>query len=88
MNEIDNEEVIESFEQIVFAFRDDFDPYAIEVCQHLVFQYKRCFGFERFAKSIENINNENYEEDDEGTPLTAMQSISAIGRVLNSIDKN
>ena len=41
MNEIDSEELIEAFEQIVNIFKDQLAPYALEICTQLVEQYKR-----------------------------------------------
>ena len=41
MYEIDNEDLIEAFEQIVNVFKDDLAPYAIDICKQLVETYKR-----------------------------------------------
>jgi hypothetical protein len=35
MSELDNEEVVAAFENIMTVFQDDIAPYAVEICQHL-----------------------------------------------------
>jgi len=41
MNEIDNEELIAAFENIMTIFQDRLAPFAIDVCVHLKNQYIR-----------------------------------------------
>ena len=53
-----------------------------------MFQYKRCFGIDRFDRAIAGINQSSEERDEDGTPFVAMSSISAIGRVIHSIQKD
>ena len=36
MNDIDSEDLIEAFEQIVNIFKDQLGPYALEICTQLV----------------------------------------------------
>ena len=36
MNEIDSEALVEAFEQIVAAFKDDMAPFAMQICTQLV----------------------------------------------------
>jgi Holliday junction resolvase RusA-like endonuclease len=35
MNELDNEELVSSFENIMSVFEDEIQPYAVDICKHL-----------------------------------------------------
>lgn len=41
MNEFDNEELVNSFENIMEIFQNEIRPYAVDICSHLVNMYKR-----------------------------------------------
>lgn len=42
MNELENEDLVGSFEVIMNLFMDDIKPFAIDICSHLKQNYIRC----------------------------------------------
>ena len=72
MNELDNEELVAAFENIMTIFQDDIKPYALDICNHLVQQYIRLIGQEN--------------DDDEGESiLTAVASFTSMRRILDVV---
>lgn len=44
MNDLDNEELVASFENIMQVFENEIQPYALDICRHLTKQYIRLIG--------------------------------------------
>ena len=75
MNDIDSEELIGALEEIMTIFKDDMGPFALQISTQLVEQYKRLI-------------QTDVEEDDGEAALAALGCVTAIVRVLHSIEKN
>ena len=58
MNDIDNEELVQAFENVMSIFYADMKPFAIDICTHLRELYIRCFsGVDRDAFNIDGMGN-------------------------------
>jgi hypothetical protein len=44
MSELDNEELVEAFEDVMQIFSKDIAPFACQICQHMRDQYIRLIG--------------------------------------------
>lgn len=75
MTEIESEELVSALEEIVKHFKDDIEPYAIELCNQLVVSYQRLIQV-------------NVEEDDGESALAAVGCVTAIRRILDSVSTN
>ena len=76
MQDFDNEELVIAFENIVSYYGNSIAPYAIEICEHLKSQYIR----------LVKQDEENDEEEGESI-MAALQTLSSIRQVINSIAK-
>lgn len=72
MSELDNEELVESFEDIMQIFEKDIGPFASHICQHLREQYIRLIG-------------QDANEDDGESILAAVASFQSIRRIIDAI---
>jgi len=72
MNELDNEELVMSFENIMTLFEDSIGPFAMQICNHLKQQYIRLI-------------KQDPDADDGESILAAVASITSIRRILDSI---
>lgn len=75
MNEIESEELVGALEEIVKHFKDDIEPYAMELCGQLVGSYQRLIQV-------------NVEDDDGEGALAAVGCVTAIRRILDSVSSN
>lgn len=75
MTEIDSEELVGALEEIVSHFKDDIGPFALELTEQLVGAYKR----------LSQVNN---DDDDGESALAAVGCVTAIRRILDSIQGN
>ena len=75
MNELDNEELIASFENIMQVFENEIQPYAVEICKYLTKQYIRLVG-------------QDGNDDDGESILAAVASITSIGKIIQAISKD
>jgi hypothetical protein len=73
MNDLDNEELVSSFENIMTVFQDDISPFAADICQHLKQQYIRLIG-------------QDGDDDDGESILAAVASFTSIRRILDAIE--
>jgi len=75
MSEIDSEELVAALEEVVSHFKDDIGPYALDLSRELVAAYVRL--------------SQTSAEDDEGEgALAAVGCVTAVRRILDSIQKN
>lgn len=75
MNDLDNEELVSSFENIMTVFQDFISPFAADICEHLKHQYIRLIGQDG--------------DDDEGESiLAAVASFTSIRRILDAISED
>jgi len=72
MNDIDSEELVQALEYIVKKFKDDIEPYAIDLCGSLV------QAFHRLAQT-------NVEDDDGESALAAVGCVTTIRRILHAV---
>ena len=72
MNELDNEELVSSFENIMTVYQDNIAPYATDICEHLKQQYIRLIG-------------QDGDDDDGESILAAVASFTSIRRILDAI---
>ena len=75
MNEVESEELVGALEEIVKHFKEDIEPYAIELCSQLVQAYQRLIAV-------------NVEDDDGESALAAVGCVTAIRRILDSVSAN
>ena len=75
MNELDNEELVVAFENLVATFSYRIAPFAVSIVTHLVKQYFRLIGKEE--------DDHEYE-----TVLTALASYTSMRRILDAIQDN
>jgi hypothetical protein len=75
MNELDNEELVSSFENIMTVFQDDISPFAADICEHLKQQYIRLIG-------------QDGDDDDGESILAAVASFTSIRRILDAISED
>jgi hypothetical protein len=75
MNELDNEELVSSFENIMTVFQDFISPFAADICQHLKQQYIRLIG-------------QDNDDDDGESILAAVASFTSIRRILDAISED
>jgi hypothetical protein len=75
MNELDNEEVVAAFENVMASFQDNIGPFSVQICEHLRDQYIRLI--------------KNDADDDDGESiLAAVASFTSIRRVLDAIQED
>ena len=72
MNDLDNEELVSAFENIMTLFQDDIKPYAVDICLQLKQQYIRL------------IKQDNDEDDGESI-LAAVASFTSMRRIIDAI---
>ena len=77
MNEFDNEELVSAFENIMTIFQQEIRPYAVDICNHLVSNYKRCIaqdqaGGDEWGESI----------------LAACAAVTSIRRILDALSED
>ena len=75
MSELDNEELVESFENIMEIFEQDIAPFACHITQHLKEQYIRLIG-------------QDADADDGESILAAVASFQSIRRIIDAIQKD
>ena len=75
MNELDSEELVMSFENIMTLFNDHLAPFATKICHHLSEQYKRLI-------------KQDPDADDGESILTAVASLTSIRRILDAISED
>ncbi|CDW76775.1 UNKNOWN [Stylonychia lemnae] len=75
MSEIDSEELVAALEEIVSHFKDDIAPFAVELTQQLVGAYTR-------------LSQVNADDDDGESALAAVGCVTAVRRILDSIQNN
>jgi len=69
MTEIDSEDLVGALEEIVSLFKDDIQPFAMQLCEQLVLSYQRLIQV-------------NVEEDDGESALAAVGCVTAVRRIL------
>ena len=72
MNEMDNEELVHSFENIIVIFKRDIQPYAVEICQQLKLSY------------VEHIRQDKANAHDQRSIWTAVASFTSMRRILEA----
>jgi hypothetical protein len=72
MNNLDNEELVSAFENVMTIFQDDIKPYAVDICLHLKQQYIRLIG-------------QDNDEDDGESILAAVASFTSMRRIIDAI---
>lgn len=72
MSEVDNEELVSSFEYVMGYYQDQMGPFAEDVCLHLKNQYIRLVG-------------QDPDEDDGESILAAVASFTSIGRIIDAV---
>jgi hypothetical protein len=72
MNELDNEELVAAFENVMTIFNDQIAPYAADICKHLKQQYIRLIA-------------QDIGEDDGESILAAIASFTSIKRIIDAI---
>lgn len=72
MSELDNEELVEAFEDVMQIFQKDIAPYACHICEHLKNQYIRLIG-------------QDANDDDGESILAAVASFQSMRRILDAI---
>lgn len=75
MTEIESEELVYALEEIVTHFKEDISPYAVELTSQLVTSYQRLIQV-------------NVEDDDGESALAAVGCVTAIRRILDSVQEN
>lgn len=75
MSEIDSEELVAALEEIVSHFKEDIAPFAVELTQQLVGAYTR-------------LSQVNADDDDGESALAAVGCVTAVRRILDSIQNN
>jgi len=75
MGEVDNEELVSSLEEIIAVYRDDVGPYAVQIAEQLVIQYKRLIAVD-------------VEEDDGESALAAVGVVTALRRIIDAVAKD
>ena len=73
MNEIDNEEIVASFEKIMSLFHNQIKPFAVDICTHLQKQYLRCM-------------NIDVRKDEGAGMMTAVASFDSMRRILDVVE--
>lgn len=74
MNELDNEELVSAFENVVSVYHDAIQPHAAQICNHLKQQYIRLIG---------------QEDDDDGESiLAAVASFTSMRRILDAVQSD
>jgi hypothetical protein len=71
MNELDNEELVSAFENVVSVYHESINPHAAKIVDHLKKQYIRLIGQE--------------DEDDGDSILAAVASFTSIRRILDAV---
>lgn len=71
MNELDNEELVSAFENVVSVYHASIQPHAAQICTHLKQQYIRLIGQE--------------DEDDGESILAAVASFTSMRRILDAV---
>ena len=75
MQDIDSEELVKSLESIMTIYKDDIAPYAVQISEQLVTQYRRLIEV-------------NMDDDDGESALAAVGCVTAIRQLLDSVSKN
>ena len=75
MNDLDNEELVSAFENVMTIFQDDIKPYAVDICLHLKQQYIRL------------IKQDNDDDDGESI-LAAVASFTSMRRIIDAIQND
>ena len=75
MTELDNEELVDSFENIMQIFEKDIGPFACHICQHLREQYIRLI-------------KQDANEDEGESILAAVASFQSMRRIIDAIQKD
>jgi hypothetical protein len=72
MTEIESEELMNALEEIVGFYKDDIEPFALQLAEQLVSSYQRLVAV-------------NADEDDGESALAAVGCVTAIRRIIDSI---
>ena len=75
MTEIDSEDLINALEEIVSLYKDDIEPYALQLSEQLVLSYQRLIQVP-------------IHEDDGESQLAAVGCVTALRRIIDSVSKN
>ena len=75
MSEVDSEELVSALEEIMAVYRDDIGPYAVQIAEQLVAQYKRLIGVDP-------------EDDDGESALAAVGVVTALRRIIDAVSKD
>lgn len=75
MNDVDNEELISSLEEIVSIFSDSIEPFAIQLSEKL------CESYWRLSKVEDDIDDDSYGE----AGLGAINCITTITKIFNAV---
>jgi len=75
MSELDSEELVAAFENIMSIFANDIHPYAINICNHLKNQYTRLIQID-------------IEDDDGESILAAVASFTSMRRIVDACQKH
>ena len=75
ISEIDSEMLVFALETVMQVFKDDMGPHAVRIADSLVTQYRRLIQVDM-------------EEDDGESALAAVGCVTAIRRLLDSVNKN
>lgn len=74
ISEIDSEKLVAALEAIMARYKDDMGPYAVQIASQLVTQYQRLIQVD-------------VDEDDGESALAAVGCVTAIRRLLDSVNK-
>ena len=75
MTEIESEELVSALEELVAFYHEDIEPFALQLAQQLVESYKRLVKV-------------NADDDDGESALAAVGCVTAIRRIIDSVQKN
>jgi len=70
MNELDSEELVAAFENIMSIFANEIQPFATDICNHLMEQYKRLVKVE--------------DDEDGESLLAAVASFTSMRRIIDA----
>mmetsp|Transcript_5295 Transcript_5295/g.7439 ORF Transcript_5295/g.7439 Transcript_5295/m.7439 type:complete len:1038 (+) Transcript_5295:129-3242(+) len=75
MNEIDNDELVNTLDIIIERYRDEMEPYAVVLCKKLS---------EMILRILSESENDN-DDNEEDSAITVFESLSAIQTILDAV---
>jgi len=76
MNEIDNDELVNTLDIIIERYRDEMEPYAVLLCKKLS---------EMILRILSESENDNDNDNEEDNAITVFESLSAIQTILDAV---